>query len=77
MIVELVGEVRDVEVIARGPGIRVLRHLREMYGGGSWRKLKGNARVRLPDGSTRLAEIHFYESHGIGRRGIKVKRYLD
>jgi hypothetical protein len=77
MSVELVGDIRDVELIARGPGIRVLRQLREMYGSGSWRKLKGIARVRLPDGATRLAEVHFYESHGIGRRGIKVKRYLD
>ena len=29
------------------------------------------------DGTTKLAEIHWYEAHGIGRKEFKIKRYLD
>jgi hypothetical protein len=48
-----------------------------MHGAGRWRKLKGVASVRLPSGRVRLAEIHWYEAHGIGKRDFKIKRYLD
>jgi hypothetical protein len=34
------------------------------------------ATVRLPDNSTALAEIHWYEAHGIGKKDFKVKRIL-
>ena len=34
-------------------------------------------RVRFPNGEVRLAELHWYEAHGIGRRKMKVKRALD
>jgi hypothetical protein len=40
------------------------------------RKRKGVARVRLPDGSIHLAEIHWYEASGIGRKELKIKRLL-
>jgi hypothetical protein len=50
----------------------------ERYGKGRWRKKKGTATVKLKDGSLRLAEIHWYEAHGIGRRDIKIKfPFLD
>ena len=55
----------------------LIRRLRRLYGPGTWRKLKGNASVRLEDGSVRLAELHWYEAHGIGRHEYKIKRYLD
>jgi hypothetical protein len=74
---EVLGEVSDVEAIAAGPGIRDLRRLRRLYGKGRWRKMKGVARIRLPDGWIRLAELHWYEAHGIGRKELKTKRYLD
>jgi hypothetical protein len=74
---EVLGEVSDVEAIAAGPGIRDLRRLRRLYGRGRWRKMKGVARIRLPDGWIRLAELHWYEAHGIGRKELKTKRYLD
>jgi hypothetical protein len=45
--------------------------------GGRWRKRKGIARVRLEDGDIRLAEVHWYEAHGIGRKELKIKRYID
>jgi hypothetical protein len=35
------------------------------------------ARVRLGSGRIRLAEVHWYEAHGIGKREIERKRYLD
>jgi hypothetical protein len=74
---QVVGQIKDVEIIASGSGIRVLRFLRRFYGRGQWRKLKGVATVRLPNGALRRVELHWYEAHGIGRRDIKIKRYLD
>lgn len=77
MYFEIVGEITDIEVIAKGRGIRDLARLRKKYGPGNWRKLKGWASVRLEDGSIHYAEIHWYEAHGIGRKRFKVKRTLD
>ncbi len=74
---EIVGEITVVETIASGRGIRDLRRLRNNYGKGRWRKLKGTARVRLASGRIRLAELHWYEAHGIGKKELKRKRYLD
>lgn len=74
---EIVGPITEVETIATGGAIRVLETLRERYGPGRWRKLKGVAHVRLPSGKIRVAEIHWYEAHGIGRKRLKVKRWLD
>jgi hypothetical protein len=67
----------NVETIAKGKGIRQLAELRKNYGSGNWRKLKGIARIQLADGSIRLAEIHWYEAHGVGQRDHKIKKYLD
>ncbi|WP_420372264.1 hypothetical protein [Microcystis aeruginosa] len=47
------------------------------FGGRRWRKLKGVGLVQFPNGEIRKAELHWYESHGIGRRKMKVKRVLD
>ena len=74
---ETVGEIREVEIIAVGGTIRDLSRLEKIYGPGRWRKLKGIAYVRLPNGQIRLAELHWYEAHGIGRKELKRKRYLD
>jgi hypothetical protein len=68
---------REVETIAQGRGIQELARLRRIYGPGRWRKRKGVTRIRLRDGSVRLAELHWYEAHGIGSHEYKVKRYLD
>ena len=77
MYFEIIGELTDVEVIATGRGIHDLRRLTKKYGKGRWRKLKGIAQVRLIGGNIRLAEIHWYEAHGIGRRRLKIKQFLD
>lgn len=74
---EIIGDIGDIEIIAVGNGIRVLRYLRKTYGQGRWRKLKGIAKVRLPNGVLRNVELHWYEAHGIGKREFKIKRYLD
>src|SRR6185295_19403484 len=40
---------------------------------GRWRKLKGTAMVRLPDGIVARAEVHWYEAHGLGRKEVRIK----
>ena len=74
---EILEDIRDIETIARGQGIHELSRLRRVYGPGNWRKMKGIARVRLVSGQVRLAELHWYEAHGIGQKEFKRKRYLD
>ncbi len=74
---EVVGEITVIETIAAGTGIRDIRRLRKNYGKGRWRKMKGVARIRLASGNVRLAELHWYEAHGIGKKEIKRKYYLD
>jgi len=74
---EIVGEIAHTETFAVSSSIREIGRLRKLYGRGHWRKRKGIARVRLPDGATRLAEVHWYEAYGIGRREFKIKRYVD
>jgi len=74
---EIIGEIEDIEIIAVGSSIRVLPYLQKNYGSGRWRKLKGSAYVRLPNGNVRWVELHWYEAHGIGRKETKIKRYLD
>jgi hypothetical protein len=74
--IEVLGEVRNVEVIAAGRGVYIRRHLERTYGKGRWRKMKGVATVRLADGTVCEAEIHWYEAHGIGRKDYKIKRMI-
>ena len=74
---ELIGDIADVELIARGSGIRDISLLNRQYGRANWRKLKGVAFVRLPSGNIRRAKLHWYEAHGLGKREIKRKRYLE
>jgi hypothetical protein len=73
---EILSEIRNKELIAEGCAVKVRKRLGKLYGRGNWKKMKGVARVRLSDGSVRLAEIHWFEAHGIGKRNIKVKYYL-
>lgn len=74
---EIITEISDIEIIAAGNRIRDIARLRRLYGKGRWRKMKGTALVRLVNGRIRLAELHWYEAHGIGRKELKRKRYLD
>lgn len=74
---EIISDITDEEVIAIGRSIRDLERLREQYGDGRWRKMKGIATIQLSNGHVRKAEIHWYEAHGIGRKEFKRKSYLD
>lgn len=73
----IIGRIIIIENMAVGGRIRELARLRRLYGSGRWRKVKGVARVELTTGEVRMAELHWYEAHGIGKRLIKVKRLLD
>lgn len=77
MYFELIGAIENIETIAVGASIRELARLRARHGIGRWRKLKGIATVRVAGGRVRRAELHWYEAHGIGRRKLKIKRFLD
>jgi len=70
---EIIGTIENIQPIAVGRGIRDLTRLRKLYGSGNWRKLKGIATVRLIDGTVHTTNVHWYESHGIGKREIKIK----
>ncbi len=76
MTFEIIGRVGQTETIATSEGIRDLTRLRKAYGEGRWRKRKGIATIRLADGAIRVAEIHWYEAHGIGRKEYKIKSLL-
>lgn len=72
----IVGDITDIETFAVGKAIREIGRLRKRYGRGRWRKRKGIAHVRLSEGTIRLAELHWYEASGIGKKEFKIKRYL-
>ncbi|HXI24102.1 MAG TPA: hypothetical protein VNG71_09505 [Pyrinomonadaceae bacterium] len=74
---EILSEITEIQRIAVGSSIHDIAKLRRKYGRGRWRKLKGVATIRLRNGRIRLAELHWYEAHGIGRKDMKRKRYLD
>lgn len=62
---QIVGPIEAVSTIALGRGIRCLDRLLELHGPGRWRKMKGVALIRLESGRLRLAELHWYEAHGL------------
>ena len=76
IVFEIISEITNVETIAVGSSIRDIARLRKFYGRGRWRKRKGRATVRLSDGTLCVAEIHWYEAHGIGKQEMKIKRIL-
>jgi hypothetical protein len=65
---EVIGTIQNIETIAVGSHIRDIAYLERVYGRGRWRKLKGIAEVRLPNGRIRRVELHWYEAHGVGRK---------
>lgn len=77
MYFEIQGEIENIEPIAIGSNIREIARLRKQFGAGRWRKLKGTATVKLLNGHVRRAEVHWYEAHGIGKRKMKIKCFLD
>ena len=75
-MVTIIGEITGRRTIAVGQAIREIDRLVRVYGAGRWRKCRGTARVRLPEGSVCRAEVHWYEAHGVGRKELKVKRLV-
>jgi hypothetical protein len=73
---EIIGNITNIETIAVGNSIRELERLQKVYGNGRWRKLKGIATISLTDGTVCEAELHWYETHGIGKKEIKIKYIL-
>jgi hypothetical protein len=74
---DIIDEITEIETIAKGSGILELKRLRKSYGSGNWKKMKGMSHIRLKSGKIRLAELHWYEAHGIGKKEIKRKGYLE
>jgi hypothetical protein len=77
VIFEIIGEIEQIETISIGGNIRDIMRLHKQYGPGRWRKLKGVALVRLHGGTICKAEVHWYEAHGIGRKKLKLKKFLS
>ena len=77
MYFEIIGEIEDIEEIAVGGRIRDIMRIQKQFGPGRWRKLKGSAMVRLKSGNIRKVELHWYEAHGIGKKKLKIKKFLD
>jgi hypothetical protein len=73
----IVSSVMVIENIAVSGSIKEIARLRRRYGGRRWRKVKGSAHVELLTGDVRVAELHWYEAHGIGKKEIKIKRLLS
>jgi len=73
---KIIGPIQDIEVIAHGYGIKNVNRLNKIYGKANWRKLKGACTIELPNGVIRKAEVHWYEGHGVGKKEVKLKRYL-
>jgi hypothetical protein len=71
---EIISNISDIETFVIDKSIREISRLRKSYGPGRWRKMKGKATIRLPDGMICEAELHWYEAHGIGRKDIKIKK---
>jgi len=77
MTFEILGEISQVETIATSSAIREVARLRKAYGARRWRKRKGVASIRLAGGEVVLAELHWYEASGVGRKEFKVKEVLE
>jgi len=74
---EILDNIHWIENIASARGIRELKRLNRIYGKANWRKRKGIAKIRLSDGTIKIAELHWYEGHGKGKKEVKIKKYLE
>jgi len=74
---KIVGKIEQERTFAAGSKIREIARLRKVYGQGRWRKRKGIAKIKFQDGTTRTAEVHWYEATGIGRKEYKIKHFVD
>ena len=77
MYFEIKGKIKNIETIAVEHSIRELKRIEKFYAKGHWRKLKGIAKIKLLDGTICIAEVHWYEAHGIGKKEFKIKKILE
>lgn len=77
MTFKVVSELVQVETFAVGTAIHELEILQPIYGKGRWRKCKGIATIKLEDSATCLAELHWYEAKGIGKKEFKHNNLLS
>ena len=73
----IIGEIRNAKRIATGSSVYIRKHLVQRFGIGRWRKMTGEATIRLKDGTLQRVELHWFEAHGVGRVYFKRKRDLD
>ncbi len=80
---EIIGEISDIETIAVGEECSCSYPLAKAVWQGPLAQAEGR-RQRAPrgwhgaDGTVRMAEVHWYEAHGIGKREFKLKLpFLD
>ncbi|RIK37786.1 MAG: hypothetical protein DCC55_23160 [Chloroflexi bacterium] len=73
----MLADIDHIEIIARGTGVRARHYLNRRYGRGNWRKLKGFALVEYETGEVCLAELHWFEAQGIGRKDMKAIRDIE
>ena len=76
MYFEILGEITEITRIAAGRNPRAKASPQTIWPG-ALAKTEGCTKVRLPGGRIRTVELHWYEAHGICKRKIKIKRYLD
>jgi len=76
MYFKIKGEIREIKTIAAGHGIRNLNRLNRVYGRAHRKKLKGICQVKSENDRILVAEVHWYEGHGTGKKEMKIKRYL-
>ena len=74
---DIIGEISHIETFATGTDVHIRHYLNRRYGRGKWRKRKGIALILDDVGNPRLAEIHWFEATGIGKRDFKRKHWLE
>jgi hypothetical protein len=73
---EIISQITQVEIIAKGKGVDIRHRLNQEFGYANWRKLKGIAEIEYENGEFWLAEVHWYEAHTKGRKKEKDKRKI-
>lgn len=73
---EIISQITQIEIIAKGKGVDIRHRLNQEFGFANWRKLKGIAEIEYENGEIWLAEVHWYEAHTKGRKKEKDKRKL-
>jgi hypothetical protein len=70
---KLIGEISEIQIIAKGKNVDIRHQLNRAYGRGDWRKLKGVGMVEYENGQIWIVELHWFEAHRIGRKRMKDK----